>query len=316
MLLGHLQNNFIGTEFQIFAPIAKKTYFLSPCNSQVSSEYPSREDGDESKAGDESSASQRESPPPQRKRRSCSRCIRRSLSRLRSMGRSMNPESFDEPELRRSQSSSHGRRGSWPSLYNTKAYRASRRAIADSGGGGGGGSSSMHHSNVVGEEEMGGITYTANLLGNCPRIMDVYVPRVSEENVSGVEWRQFCETLYDDNVTNNSMLSRFKQLQQRLENPDGVNDEDGDYGLLALKNRPPWWNIELGAFVLNFGGRLTVASVKNFQLCERNDQDHIMLQFGHIHGRHSFTMDFQYPLTAVQAFAFAISSLQSKNSFG
>eukprot|EP00978_Attheya_sp_CCMP212_P042904 scaffold270208_cov59-Attheya_sp.AAC.1 len=312
MLLGRLQSNFIGTEFQIFAPTAKKTYFLSPCNSQVSSEYPCREDGDESEAGDESSASQRESPPPQPKRRSRSRSIRRSLSR----GRSMNPESFDENhELRRSQSSPHGRRGSWPSLYNTKASRASRRAIADSGGGGG--SSSMHHSNVVGEEEMGGITYTANLLGNRPRIMDVCVPRVSEENVSGAEWREFCEALYDDNGTSNSMLSRFKQLQQRLENPDAVNDEDVlDYGLLALQNRPPWWNIELGAFVLNFGGRVSVASVKNFQLCERNDQDHIMLQFGRIHGRHSFTMDFQYPLTAVQAFAIAISSLQSKISFG
>merc|ERR1712160_188306 len=89
-----------------------------------------------------------------------------------------------------------------------------------------------------------------------------------------------------------------------------------DFGLQALQNRPPWWNVELGAFVLNFGGRVSVASVKNFQLCDRNDQDHIMLQFGRIQGRHSFTMDFQYPLTGVQAFAIAISSLQSKISLG
>ena len=47
------------------------------------------------------------------------------------------------------------------------------------------------------------------------------------------------------------------------------------YTLLA------WWNIELGAFVLNFGGRVKVASVKNFQLCEQDVQDHIM-QFGRI----------------------------------
>ena len=58
-----------------------------------------------------------------------------------------------------------------------------------------------------------------------------------------------------------------------------------------------------------------VASVKNFQLCERNDQDHIM-QFGRIEGRHSFTIDYSYPLTPLQAFAIAISSLQSKISFG
>eukprot|EP00957_Ditylum_brightwellii_P046133 3500200-Ditylum_brightwellii.AAC.1 len=96
----------------------------------------------------------------------------------------------------------------------------------------------------------------------------------------------------------------------------GTSNNMEDYGLLALQNRPPWWNIELGAFVLNFGGRVSVASVKNFQLCDRHDHDYIMLQFGRIQGRHSFTMDFQYPLTAVQAFAIAISSLQSKISFG
>ena len=59
-----------------------------------------------------------------------------------------------------------------------------------------------------------------------------------------------------------------------------------------------------------------MASVKNFQLCDRNDQEYVMLQFGRIQGRHSFTMDFQWPLTAVQAFAIAISSLQSKISLG
>jgi tubby-related protein 1 len=95
-----------------------------------------------------------------------------------------------------------------------------------------------------------------------------------------------------------------------------ANVAPDDFGLYALQNRPPWWNIELGSFVLNFGGRVSVASVKNFQLCDRNDQDRIMLQFGRIQGRHSFTMDFQHPLTAVQAFSIAISSLQSKISFG
>jgi tubby-related protein 1 len=58
-----------------------------------------------------------------------------------------------------------------------------------------------------------------------------------------------------------------------------------------------------------------VASVKNFQLCEGNVHDHIM-QFGRIKGRHAFTMDFQYPLTPIQAFAIAISLWQSKLSFG
>merc|ERR1712165_252622 len=99
------------------------------------------------------------------------------------------------------------------------------------------------------------------------------------------------------------------------ENPEDANNNRPDFGLLSLQNRPPWWNVELGAFVLNFGGRVSVASVNNFQLCDRNDHENIMLQFGRIEGRHSFTMDFSYPLSPLQAFAIAVSSLQSKISF-
>ena len=174
-------------------------------------------------------------------------------------------------------------------------------------------------------------TYTANLLGSRPRIMDVCIPKVTREGVAGVEWNKYLENSDDvDTTTGNRMLNRLKNIQQRLENeePNQGEERDGEaensdnppppdnFGLLALQNRPPWWNVELGSFVLNFGGRVSVASVKNFQLCDRSDQDYIMLQFGRIAGRHSFTMDFQHPLTAVQAFAIAISSLQSKISFG
>lgn len=178
------------------------------------------------------------------------------------------------------------------------------------------------------EFEDGAITYTANLLGNRPRIMDVCIPRVKSDGT--LQRRRPREGDVEPaaepaaepgsaDISSMRMLSRFKKLLQELNEGDvaaaGANvvqDEMDDSGLLALQNRQPWWNFELGAFVLNFGGRVSVASVKNFQLCERSRQDHVMLQFGRIGGRHSFTMDFQHPLTAFQAFAIAISSLQSK----
>jgi len=166
--------------------------------------------------------------------------------------------------------------------------------------------------------------------------MDVCIPKVDPDGI-GTEWRRHLENSNDKDAGSSAdrLLNHLKQMQQnnqleedgRLLNSanndaevvgfdERENSPRGDCGLLALQNRPPWWNVELGSFVLNFGGRVSVASVKNFQLCDRSDQDHIMLQFGRIEGRHSFTMDFQYPLTAVQAFAIAISSLQSKISFG
>ena len=166
---------------------------------------------------------------------------------------------------------------------------------------------------MMGEVENGAITYTANLLGNRPRIMDVCIPRLLEDGSVSEAWNG------DRNTAATSMLELFKSIQQVTDIDDTLGEQRAaaanTNGLLILQNRPPWWNVELGAFVLNFGGRVKVASVKNFQLCERTDRDHLM-QFGRIEGRHAFTMDFGWPLTPLQAFAIAISSLQSKISFG
>ena len=76
-------------------------------------------------------------------------------------------------------------------------------------------------------------------------------------------------------------------------------------------SKPPRWNDQVGAYVLNFNGRVTMASVRNFQLVEPDEQDAVLLQFGRV-GKDEFTMDFRYPLTPFQAFAIALSSFDSK----
>jgi hypothetical protein len=312
VLMGRLQSNFIGTEFQIFSPRSKKhgsgksdPVVVKPAYSPSDDEV----DYDDSYSNDAKST-------------------RRSRQSRFRLGSSQQMESSE-------MCSSRTRARSVPrSISSTDApRRPNRRAIANAEG--------LSGQSSITEEEDGVITYTANLLGSRPRIMDVCIPAVGPDGNAGTEWHQYLESLEEDEE--GRMLSCFRQLLQRLENldpqqprvdggagaqePHHRNLEDGNpvdgggsadnFGLLALQNRPPWWNVELGSFVLNFGGRVSVASVKNFQLCDRSDQDNIMLQFGRIHhGRHSFTMDFQYPLTAVQAFSISISSLQSKISFG
>lgn len=327
--LGRLQSNFIGTEFQIFSPeqscnkkqlkINSSSDNIVPNNNIicVSSESEGENITDsthQSKQFNNDHQSQAITTTPARNQSSSS--LRNGKTKKRAV-----------KLLRRPRSS-----------------RTSRRAIANSENSNNNDNTSNHNMSASAVEvEDGAITYTANLLGNRPRVMDVCIPRVNEDG-SECEWRQYCRNndLADGGsaANNNRMLSLFKQLQERLNNPEDNNEENNnatnnnnndnnqellssssapttnDHGLLCLQNRPPWWNFELGAFVLNFGGRVSVASVKNFQLCDRNDQEHIMLQFGRIQGRHSFTMDFQYPLTAVQAFAISISSLQSKISLG
>ncbi len=65
---------------------------------------------------------------------------------------------------------------------------------------------------------------------------------------------------------------------------------------------------EVGAFVLNFNGRVTMASVKNFQLVDSSDPtEQVLLQFGRVQ-KDKFTMDFSHPLSVFQAFSICLSS--------
>ncbi|CAL9118362.1 unnamed protein product [Musa textilis] len=89
---------------------------------------------------------------------------------------------------------------------------------------------------------------------------------------------------------------------------------------LVLKNKAPRWHEQLQCWCLNFRGRVTVASVKNFQLVAAVDpssgvspaeQEKVILQFGKI-GKDIFTMDYRYPLSAFQAFAICLTSFDTK----
>ncbi|RVX15078.1 hypothetical protein VitviT2T_027743 [Vitis vinifera] len=101
------------------------------------------------------------------------------------------------------------------------------------------------------------------------------------------------------------------------ETPESIQDTRNP---LVLKNKAPRWHEQLQCWCLNFKGRVTVASVKNFQLvaavepCQNvsvAEQEKVILQFGKI-GKDIFTMDYRYPLSAFQAFAICLSSFDTK----
>ncbi|KAK8548706.1 hypothetical protein V6N13_054515 [Hibiscus sabdariffa] len=80
---------------------------------------------------------------------------------------------------------------------------------------------------------------------------------------------------------------------------------------LVLINKAPRWHEHLRCWCLNFRGRVTVASVKNFQLVASPGNGKVILQFGKV-GKDLFTMDYQYPISAFQAFAICLSSFDTK----
>ncbi|XP_041969795.1 protein king tubby isoform X2 [Aricia agestis] len=137
--------------------------------------------------------------------------------------------------------------------------------------------------------ELAAVVYDTNVLGfKGPRKMTVILPGMTPDRQRVVIAPQ------DESET---LLERW-----RSQNFDDV---------VVLHNKTPVWNDETQSYVLNFHGRVTQASVKNFQIVHDSEPDYVVMQFGRI-SEDLFTMDFRYPLCALQAFGIALSSFDSK----
>ncbi|KAL3977180.1 vomeronasal 2 receptor [Sarotherodon galilaeus] len=138
-------------------------------------------------------------------------------------------------------------------------------------------------------QELAAICYETNVLGfKGPRKMTVIIPGMNM-NFERLPVRPQNEQ--------ESLLSRWQN--HSLEN------------LIELHNKAPVWNDDTQSYVLNFHGRVTQASVKNFQIVHDNDPDYIVMQFGRV-AEDVFTLDYNYPMCALQAFAIGLSSFDSK----
>ncbi|XP_029429437.1 tubby-related protein 1 [Rhinatrema bivittatum] len=138
-------------------------------------------------------------------------------------------------------------------------------------------------------QELAAVTYETNVLGfKGPRKMTVIIPGMSSDN-ERVPIRPRND--------NDGLLARWQN--KKMDNA------------IELHNKTPVWNDETQSYVLNFQGRVTHASVKNFQIVHSSDPDYIIMQFGRV-ADDAFTMDYSYPMCTVQAFAIALSSFDGK----
>ena len=116
------------------------------------------------------------------------------------------------------------------------------------------------------------------------------------------------------NMDSFSSLPFFRSKSARMDiSQSGLLSAQKD-SMLMLKNKAPRWHEQLQCWCLNFNGRVTVASVKNFQLVaslENGEDENVIIQFGKV-GKDAFTMDYQYPISAFQAFAICLSSFDTK----
>lgn len=163
------------------------------------------------------------------------------------------------------------------------------------------------------------ISYELNVLGSRgPRRMQCVMDAIPANAIEpgGVAPTQTEFVL--SNVDSFPSFPFFRSKSNRTESLhsgplSGPKDE-----MLVLKNKAPRWHEQLQCWCLNFNGRVTVASVKNFQLVASaehgvagQEHENVILQFGKV-GKDVFTMDYQYPISAFQAFAICLSSFDTK----
>merc|ERR1719427_521850 len=138
-------------------------------------------------------------------------------------------------------------------------------------------------------EELALICYDTNVLGfKGPRKMTVVIPGMNSDHE---------RVPFVPNHDKETIQARWQG--KKMDN------------LIELSNKTPIWNDDTQSYVLNFKGRVTQASVKNFQIVHQSDPDYIVMQFGRV-ADDVFTVDYNYPMNAVQAFAIALSSFDSK----
>nr|XP_057917675.1 tubby protein homolog [Doryrhamphus excisus] len=138
-------------------------------------------------------------------------------------------------------------------------------------------------------QELAAICYETNVLGfRGPRKMTVIIPGMLEN---------------DDRVSIQPKNEHDTLLVRHANNNTNK--------LVTLVNKSPSWNEQTQSYVLNFHGRVTQASVKNFQIIHPENDDYIVMQFGRV-SEDVFSMDYSFPMCALQAFAITLSSFDGK----
>lgn len=111
---------------------------------------------------------------------------------------------------------------------------------------------------------------------------------------------------------------KFTEYQPIMERDSMIyqylNDQRDD--LICLPNLSPYWSKLKNTYVLNFGERVKVSSIKNFQIpapgstVDAEHVDNIALEFGRI-SKNEFCLNVKYPFSILTAFGIALTAFDS-----
>jgi len=183
--------------------------------------------------------------------------------------------------------------------------------------------------------EVGCVAYRQNRVGaeSGPRKMSLLLPQVME--VDKVGQSKISATSYNSEVSEedededeisystavhypeekkDSLLNVLKQGSSSFERTSEFGQQ-----FIQGRNKQPYWLEAINAHSLDFNGRVTVPSNKNFQLelqGQAGYHDNVALQFGKVFDDDKnvsiYTLDFSWPFSPLQAFGIALSSCDRK----
>uniref|UniRef100_A0A7S2RCA9 RING-type domain-containing protein n=1 Tax=Mucochytrium quahogii TaxID=96639 RepID=A0A7S2RCA9_9STRA len=211
--------------------------------------------------------------------------------------------------------------------------------------------STAHGSTSGGQRELASVIYSQNRVGagSGPRRMQVVVPTVMELNEDNVadttpgflsspnnasqasaantevdvdidsddedeaqSTKRFVTEVYRPSSKSDNMANLLRKRQL------GSTENEERTNLLFGQNKDPYWLESIQAFSLDFRGRVTLPSNKNFQLELDCSPDAIVMQFGKVVAAEDgqafsiYTVDLQWPLSPLQAFAISLTACDRK----
>ena len=111
-----------------------------------------------------------------------------------------------------------------------------------------------------------------------------------------------------------------KVLRPRIWKPLHAKEEllncwhAGDFEKISFyENKKPQYDEELEAYTLDFAGRVTLASSKNFLLVSSHDVEDLILRFGRVEDG-QFVMDVAWPMSPLLALGISLASVITRTS--
>ena len=164
--------------------------------------------------------------------------------------------------------------------------------------------------------ELALFAFDSNVLGTQPNTVEATVRANPSSDFAVVPIKKRVSQSRATRNIEKSLFERLRGRKSRAYHMLGQIEEDDDE-VATFETKKPQWSDSIGGWTLDFNGRITMSSKKNFILIP-SQKDEIMfgadtigVRFGKV-AKHKFNLDYRFPFSPLSALAVSISMFTSK----